>query len=205
VKNLLEFIRGKSLSLKIYFLFLYFLFPFYFQNKVASNRIENKQKELKKSFQDGKVTPGIGLPFEFLEKLFLKEIERKKIIEDKAKSMIGILSLSILAISIFIPLMPTIAKIFILKIFSIILMVYALLSILFSSVLLVELLAEKNIMWELSEEELINKDSTAMWYCIEQNREQNLLRTNYLYTIYRLTTNFMFVFLIIFILYLCSI
>lgn len=131
-----------------------------------------------------------------LEELIDREMERKRIIENKCQSFLGIISL----IGIILALLFNIIKLnnntsytVVLSFFILFGFIYVILSI----ITVFYILSEINIVYEKP----LNKSDKELKKVVLLNRYQNLLRTNYLNTIYSNIKRFFWLLLITFLFY----
>jgi len=157
--------------------------------------------ELKNELQKEKQSLDTEKPDQ-LKELIEKEIERKRIIEDKSKSFLTIISLIGIILAMLFNLTKasfSIVNLLVLLFFILLELLYVILSI----YTLFYILSEINIVYELP---LYGRDGPEeLKKTVLLNRYQNILRTNYLNTIYSNIKRFFILLLIVFLVYSYSV
>ena len=153
--------------------------------------------EIKSKLKEEKQSLGSEKPHQ-LRKLIEKELERKRIIEDKSKSFLTIISLIGIILAMLLNLTKasfSIISLLFLLFFILLAFLYVILSI--NS--LFYILSEINIVYELPFNEI--NDTEELKKTVLLNRYQNYIRTNYLNTIYSNIKRFFILLLIIFLVF----
>lgn len=164
-------------------------------NKNLKEKIEN---------QDVEVPEKIGeIDIKCLEEDYQNAIDTKNRFEDKAKTIVAALTISITLILNLSKIIDTISDKYRMQIINILIFALALLAIIYmlvAGIMSVQVLIKENVLYPISLKERSKKDKSSFYKKTQLNIKQNLIRNNIIYASYQSIRNSAICLVIIFIL-----
>lgn len=164
----------------------------------------NKNLKEKIKQQDIKVPEKIGeIDIKYLEEDYQNAIDTKNRFEDKAKTIVAALTISItliLNLSKIIEIISDKYNMQIINIFIFALTLLAIIYMLVAGIMSIQVLIKENVLYPVSLQDRSKKDKNSLYKITQLNIQQNLIRNNIIYASYQLIRNSTICLVIIFIL-----
>lgn len=164
----------------------------------------NKRLKVKNEAEDIEIPEKIGdIDIKCLEEDYKNAIEAKNRFEDKAKTIIAALTISITLILNLSQIIETISARFRMPAVNILIFILAVLAIIYmlmAGIMAIQVLIKENLLYTIPLSDRTKQDKKCIYVKTQQNVNQNYIRNNIIYSAYRSILNSVLCLFIIFIL-----
>ena len=155
---------------------------------MVSSRKANKKLKKKINYEQVEIPDNIeDIDIKYIEDDYNKSVDTKNRFEDKAKTIIAALTISITLILNISKIIESIAERYSSRIVGILVFIIALFSIVYmlmAGLLAIQVLVKENILFQLSLKDRNSSNKKAIYESTQNNISQNLIRNNMIYSAY---------------------